>query len=102
MEFTCKKIENCFTNSANFQYALEVDAESFMNAIGDWASIRVNEKLRRPTFIGAFSDGIQVKGVLARNSIRVGYPEDCWEECKERFETRLAAMDAAKITQDQE
>ncbi|MBR2522659.1 MAG: hypothetical protein IKE61_06000 [Coriobacteriales bacterium] len=102
MEFTCKKIENCFTNSANFQYALEVRAESFMDSIDDWASIRVNEKLRRPTFIGAFAGGIQVKGVLAKNSIRVGYPEDRWEDCKERFEARLAAMDAAEISEDTE
>ena len=88
MNYSCKKTENCFTESQTWEYALPVNGEAFSALLpADW-SIRQNTRLRRPVFI-AEHEGITIKGMLEGQIIRVSFPNESWEEIKHDFEAWL-------------
>ena len=83
MRFECKKTENCFAASETWEYRL-----------GGW-QIKENRNYRRP-MMTADRGGVNIKGVLAGNVIRVSFPEDNWEAEKIRFEDWLSGEDAGE------
>ena len=90
MNYTCKKIENCFADSKTWEYVLPITAETFLQLLdGSWQK-RCNRKLRRPVFI-AEGEGnrIRIKGILAGTTIRVSFHNDDWERLKKQFELFL-------------
>lgn len=120
MHFESKKAENCFANAENYQYRIEVPGSEFVTMLreaGDssvheapttslstcngpdetplnpkLASLRINDKLRRPTFIAQLQNGMQLKGLLDKNIIKVGYVPECAEEQRAAFEAWLAQL----------
>lgn len=91
MEYKCKKTENCFENSETYEYRLPVTGETFIAFLPEGASLRKNERLRRPVFI-ADHGGINIKGMLAADRIRVSFPaEDC-ERRKSEFEDWIGGL----------
>ena len=88
MEFTCKKTENCFSDSQTFEYDLPVTGRELLPLLDGWES-RTNERLRRPAF-SADRDGVNIKGILVFDVVKVSYPDGGWEAEKERFERWLS------------
>ena len=87
MQFEVKKSENCFADSRSYEYRLPVDGQSFSCLLDGW-EIKENHKFRRPLFT-ADKDGLNIKGILKANTIKVSYPEDRWQVEKESFERWL-------------
>ena len=74
MEFSFKKAENCFSDAENYEYRIEATGAEFIELLKPRvAELRINDKLRRPTFIATLPDGVQLKGLLDKNVIKVGY-----------------------------
>ncbi len=92
MKFECKKTENCFARSQTYEYRLPVTGEVLSGLLPDDWEQRRNLRLRRPVFI-ADRSGVNVKGVLANDTVKVSYPDTCWEAEKRRFETWLEETD---------
>lgn len=91
MKFTCKKTENCFADSQTYEYVLPVSGEALLGRLAGWETRR-NEKLRRPTF-SADRGGVNVKGTLAGNAVRVSYPTDGSPAEKAKFEEWMRTQD---------
>lgn len=87
MRFSCKKVENCFAQARTWEYELPVSGEELCAFLEGW-EIRENRKFRRPVF-SAKKDGLELKGILAARVVKVNYPEENWEEEKERMERWL-------------
>jgi len=92
MTFDCAKTENCFQDSQTYEYRLPVTGEAFCAFLSGW-SVRCNAKLRRPIF-SADKNGVNIKGVLAYNLIRVSFPSSRWEQEKADFEKWLGGINA--------
>ena len=93
MDFDFKKAENCFTGAENYEYRIEVLGSKFVGVlepVAEW--VRVNDKLRRPTFTARLDNGTQLKGLLDRQVVKVGYVEAEAEEQKAAFETWLKSL----------
>jgi len=88
MKFEVRKTENCFANSQSYEYQLPLDGQSFCALLDDW-EVKEHHKYRRPMFT-ADKSGVNVKGILKANTIKVSYPSDSWEREKEEFENFLA------------
>lgn len=95
MNYECAKTENCFADSRTWEYRLDTDGGTFMKLLSGW-SLRCNRKLRRPVFI-ADRNGVNIKGVLSGNSIRVSFPSKNWEAEKNSFESWLSGIDVQSI-----
>ncbi len=91
MEYLCKKIENCFAGSQTYEYKLTVPGQALCARLSGW-ELRVNDGLRRPAF-SADRDGVNVKGVLSGETVRVSYPQERWEREKKDFESWLEELD---------
>ena len=93
MKFEWKKAENCFADAENYEYRIDRAGDAFVQALGSRAkSVRVNGKLRRPTFLAEMTDGTRVKGLLSKDVIKVGFvPADAKRQ-RERFERWLAEL----------
>ena len=52
----------------------------------------INDKLRRPTFTAQLDSGTQVKGLLDKTVIKVGYSPDKAAEQKASFEHWLSEL----------
>ncbi|MDR1713585.1 MAG: hypothetical protein LBR39_05475 [Coriobacteriales bacterium] len=77
MDFSVQKAENCFADAENYEYRLSANGADLLAAILDSnlvATSRINDRLRRPTFSVKLNDGTQIKGLLAKDVIKVGYP----------------------------
>jgi hypothetical protein len=94
MKFEVKKLENCFANAENYEYLIEVNGQQFAELLAEQqqANVRVNNQLRRPTFIAQLTNGIRVKGILAKPYIRVGYLPESYSEQKAHFEAWLLEL----------
>jgi hypothetical protein len=89
--FECKKVENCFVNSASFQYRLgfKVDDE-FLNRLEKIsATFKCRRDFPRPYFNATLADGTQVKGVIGDIVLKAVYPETDAVLSKEAFEQLL-------------
>jgi hypothetical protein len=94
MRFECQKTENCFAASETWEYRLPETAEAFSARLDGW-DVKENRRYRRP-MMTADRGGVNIKGVLAGNVVRVSFPEDGWEAEKARFENWLAGEEAGE------
>ena len=94
MRFECQKTENCFAASETWEYRLPETAEAFSVRLDGW-DVKENRRYRRP-MMTADRGGVNIKGVLAGNVVRVSFPEDGWEAEKARFENWLTGEEAGK------
>ena len=93
MDFVSKKAEDCFSDAENYEYRIEALGSEFVGAlepIAEW--VRINDKLRRPTFTARLDNGTQLKGLLDKQVIKVGYVEAAAEEQKTTFEAWLKSL----------
>jgi hypothetical protein len=90
MKFEYKKTENCFADSQTFEYKLPVDAQTIAGFLDGW-EIKENHKYRRPMFT-ADKNGVNIKGVLSSNYIKVSFPENNWDFEKQKFEDWLGTI----------
>jgi len=90
MQYDVKKVENCFAESRSFEYRLPLDGQSFSALLVGW-DIKENHKFRRPLFT-ADNDGVNIKGILKANVVKVSYPENRWEAAKADFERWLESL----------
>ena len=91
MTFTCKKTENCFSDSQTYEYKLPVTMEQFRTLLDESWSQRCNQKLRRPVFL-AEKGNVRLKGVLAGTNLRVSYLDSVWQQEKQTFESWLEGI----------
>lgn len=93
MFFESKKAENCFAEAENYEYRIALVGSEFIRALAVQAqSIRTNERLRRPAFLASLPNGTRVKGVLAKNIIKVGYVPAQAIEQRRAFEQWLRSL----------
>ncbi|MCL1879834.1 MAG: hypothetical protein FWF71_04345 [Actinomycetia bacterium] len=93
MEFAVKKAENCFAAAENYEYRIALADQDFLKLLEDnGADVRVNEQLRRPTFVAELPGGVRIKGLLARNVIKVGYLPTAAATQKADFESWLSSL----------
>lgn len=97
MKFEYKKAEDCFSDAENYEYRLEATGSVLVGMLrreapAEISSLRINEKLRRPTFVAALADGMQVKGLMEKNVIKVGFVPEKVAEQKPAFERWLAGL----------
>ena len=91
MEFEVKKAENCFADAENYEYRIGLVGSELIDLLRPQAKhLRINEKLRRPTFLASFENGMQLKGLLGKNVIKVGYVAGQAPEQKQAFEQWLS------------
>ena len=93
MRFEVKKVENCFMDAENYEYRIEVFGNEFielLKLLGAEASI--NDMLRRPSFKAELDNGVQLKGLLAKDVIKVGYVLGHAAEQKAAFEHWMAGL----------
>jgi len=98
MQFAVQKAENCFANAQNYEYRLPLPGQQLLAALkasGLATASRVNEQLRRPSFTASLADGTQIRGLLAKDIIKVGYPPDAAAAtaAKASFEAWLAGLE---------
>lgn len=91
MRFSCKKVEDCFAQARTWEYELPVSGEELCDFLEGW-EIRENRKFRRPMF-SAKKGGLELKGILAARVVKVNYPEENWEEEKEKMERWLERIE---------
>ncbi|MCL2202092.1 MAG: hypothetical protein FWB75_09015 [Oscillospiraceae bacterium] len=87
MQIDVKKVENCFAGSRSYEYKLPIDGECFFELLDGWEK-KEHHKYRRPLFT-ADRDGVNIKGILKANTIKVSFPAANWEAAKESFESWL-------------
>jgi len=93
MKFEVKKAENCFSDAENYEYRIEVVGSDLMESLKPQTEhLRVNDKLRRPTFTAALNNGVQLKGLMGKNVIKVGYVITQATEQKAAFEQWLTSL----------
>ncbi len=93
MRFECKKAEDCFSNAENYEYRLEVPGLQFVEMLAPLADrLRINEQLRRPTFTASLEGGIQLKGLMDKTIIKVGFVPAQASEQRAAFEQWLATV----------
>ncbi|MDR2108584.1 MAG: hypothetical protein LBP28_03875 [Coriobacteriales bacterium] len=95
MHYEAKKLENCFADAENYEYRIAISGERFSRLLAEQpeAELRVNERLRRPTFIAALPDGTRIKGELAKELIRVIYTPEKVATQKAAFEAWLSGLE---------
>jgi len=91
MRFEVKKVENCFADSLSFEYRTSLDGQSLSSMLRGW-EVKENHKFRRPMFT-ADKGGVNIKGILKANIVKVSFPEGRWEAEKEDFERWLESID---------
>lgn len=96
MNYSCKKVENCFSDSQTWEYKLPVSGEVFSALLPEFWSIRRNMRLRRPVFVAEL-EGLIIKGVLGEQTIRASFPDNNWEEKKSDFENWLKEKNIESI-----
>jgi len=98
MRFDVKKAENCFKDSRSYEYSIPVDGQSLTKMLDGW-QITEHHKYRRPMFT-ADKGGINIKGILKANLIKVSYTENNWQTEKDDFESWLSSAGACADTDD--
>ncbi len=85
-KFKVKKVDNCFKNSQTYEYKLSVEInEEFLEKLQSLGEIEI-KNFRRPIFMINCENENKIKGVINSKIIRVSFPDDIWEERKEKFE----------------
>jgi hypothetical protein len=93
MRFERKKAEDCFSDSESYEYRVAMTGKEFVAALeGVGAQVRVNEKLRRPTFVAKLDDGVRLKGILSANVVKAGFDPETHEEQQARFERWMEGL----------
>ena len=95
MNFESTKAENCFADAENYEYKIPITAAEIIEELKTMgAEIRINDKLRRPAFIGKLADGTRIKGTLAKNVLKVGYTPNNANTQRENFENWMRTFDS--------
>jgi len=93
MDFESKKAENCFSDAENYEYRIEATGARFIGVLEPMTEqLRINDKLRRPTFIARLTNGAQLKGLLDKNVIKVGFVQAQAVAQKDDFERWLGSL----------
>ena len=87
MKFRCKKTENCFAGARTYEYELPVTGQELAGRLAGW-EVKENHRFRRPVF-SARKDGVEIKGILAAQMVKVNYTEENWEREKKGLERWL-------------
>ncbi|WMJ84014.1 hypothetical protein ACS3UN_13105 [Oscillospiraceae bacterium LTW-04] len=90
MIFDSSKTEDCFSDSQTYEYRLPVTAQTFVTLLAGW-NVTENHRYRRPMF-SADKNGVNIKGVLSGNVIKVSFPYCEWEAEKADFEGWLGGL----------
>ena len=90
MQYEVVKVDNCFAESQTYEYRLPVDGQAFCARLTGW-EVKENHKFRRPLF-SADRDGINIKGILRANTVKVSFPDGSWEAGKADFESWLGSL----------
>lgn len=89
----CEKVENCFANARTYRYQWNEWVDGHMiERLEFFGSAFVKRNLRRPFFRIEMEGGGQIKGIFGESSIKVSYPEENWEEAKQRWEEQWALL----------
>ena len=87
MKFQCKKVENCFAEARTYEYRLPVTGQELAGRLSGF-TVTENHRFRRPVF-SAKRDGLEVKGILAANVVKINYTAGNWEKEKQEMEEWL-------------
>ena len=91
MRYDVAKVENCFADSQTYEYRLPLDGQGFCALLSGW-EVKENHKFRRPLF-SADRDGVNIKGILKANTIKVSFPDSKWEGEKSDFEAWISSVE---------
>lgn len=97
MNYRWKKTENCFAQARTYEYELPVTGAEFLAYLDGW-EIRENHTFRRPVF-SARKDGLEIKGILAANVVKINYTAEGWEKEKEGLEKWLGSIGTEKLSE---
>ena len=90
MDFVSKKIENCFSDAENYEYRIEAKGSELIKLFDSEAEwLHINDELRRPTFSARMKNGTQLKGLLEKQIIKVGFVSEDATRQKKDFEQWL-------------
>ena len=90
MIFSCKKTENCFSDSQTYEYALPAASGGLLDFFGTLGELRTNYKFRRPVFSCDLKNGVNIKGIIAEKIIKASFPDGRVDETKAELEKALA------------
>lgn len=91
--FECRKAENCFGESQNYEYKLVCKAdEQFLKDLGALGTLTCKRNFRRPFFVLDLPNKTHVKGVIGDGVIKASFPADRFTECKSDFEKILERL----------
>lgn len=97
MNYRWKKTENCFAQARTYEYELPVTGAELLAYLDGW-EIRENHTFRRPVF-SARKDGLEIKGILAANVVKINYTAEGWEKEKEGVEEWLGSIGTEKLSE---
>lgn len=93
MQFESKKVEDCFADAENYEYRIEATGAEFVPLLASQSeNVRINDKLRRPTFTATLKNGTRLKGLLSKDVIKVGFTPEQAPEQKATFEHWLREL----------
>ncbi|MDF2571296.1 MAG: hypothetical protein K0R55_2900 [Sporomusa sp.] len=88
-----KKVENCFSGTNVYEYRLPIKVDDgFINCFSTYGSVKYFRNFPRPFFKADFADGIVVKGVLTDSVIKVSFPDQDPQGCKQKFDRLLEEL----------
>ena len=91
--YEIKKVENCISKSAVYQYRFSFKLnEEFINSFGNAAEVKFHRNFPKPSFNITFSDGTKIIGVLRDVAFKAMFPLESADECKNRFEMILTEI----------
>ena len=89
--FICEKIENCFSDSETYAYALDdqID-EGFLAFLERYGNLEVKRNFRRPFYILRLPGGTDARGTLGDDRMKASFPNQDLDGAKSRFESMLS------------
>lgn len=89
-KWTCNKVENCFVNAKTYEYILTCSiTEEWLSQPAPFGILRIKRNFRRPCYFLDMENGVQMKGNLNENRLKVSYPEPGYERKKAQLEQWL-------------
>lgn len=88
--FECKRAENCFSQSAVYQYRMErrID-DAWLAGFEQYGTVQCQRNLPRPFFKIRFPDGVELKGIIGDLGFRAAFPPDQPAVHQANFEQKL-------------
>lgn len=91
--YEVKKVENCISKSAVFQYRFSFKlTEEFINRFDKHTEITYHRNFPKPSFNITYPDGTKIIGVLRDVAFKAMFPVESAEESKNRFESILTVI----------